>query len=791
MVVERVVRREGELLVRRYEAVEVALAIAVAVDEARVAAPVRTGLQAVLDRAGRAGGALSQRNRLVPAGVGAAADAHATRVRIDVALVGADPLEERKILVTVEVRDGEAEAVVAELDAATELDAARILPRRLRDVGPRQADADQTVREDAEGGRAHGVGREGLAAGAEVVRLVLVEVGRHLDPHVLERADVVEREHRAARPQRDACLLEVAEGHEREVDRVELVGRAEQLRLAPDDALLAETQPQAVVPHLDVDEGLLELLLVLLARAAVPGALGLPEVERDRLGVAARDRVAQPLAREVQTASERVALGEAPRVVDRDRAEGARGVDARRAGREADADLGTATRAAVGEEASAEIGRGVLRGGQHVRQQHAALALRVLLRLLRDVVLEEGRRIGGIDIARLEVDAEGLGVDRAVVGRVAQQVRGDRRVEGVGDIGQGCVLVDEVLRQPRSHHGDRQAAATAAALAAVGELELAEAAEDGVEGIVVAQAVGARGLIVLGCTRRREGRVAEGAAAGVAVRAGLAAEPGEARSVAQGDGLAVAHDPRNARRDDAVAVPRGLGLFDGGVGDAVAVGVHEAVAAGVDAVDQQAADVGARVGAGQSRRQVLGAIPVGVGAPEHPAAARVDAVVAGLESDIGLQQIDVAPAFGEDVELELEVEDLVPLGQVVLFGEVVADDAQLALEEAVGLDSPVEGLESRRLGRRHEQCDDPDYCRLPPDETSKDAAHSNYPAHRSPSRLYSAAQTRSSAQGAGGTASAVPHTGGTRVSRSSDAFPQANGRSASAARQDTYDTRHI
>ena len=120
--------------------------------------------------------------------------------------------------------------------------------------------------------------RERLAAAAEVGGLEVVEVDGQLEPHVLERADVVERPDAAHRPQRDARLLEARQRREREVLRVELVGGAEQLRLAPHDVLLADADPEPAVEELDVEVDLLELLLVLLAGAVVPRQLVLAEV---------------------------------------------------------------------------------------------------------------------------------------------------------------------------------------------------------------------------------------------------------------------------------------------------------------------------------------------------------------------------------------------------------------------------------------------------------------------------------------------------------------------------------
>ena len=52
--------------------------------------------------------------------------------------------------------------------------------------------------------------------------------------------------------------------------------------------------------------------------------------------------------------------------------------------------------------------------------------------------IEEGQRIEGVDVARVEVEADEdrVAVDGAVVGGVAQQLGGHERVVGVRDVGQ-------------------------------------------------------------------------------------------------------------------------------------------------------------------------------------------------------------------------------------------------------------------------------------------------------------------------------------------------------------------
>jgi hypothetical protein len=81
-----------------------------------------------------------------------------------------------------------------------------------------------------------------------------------------------------ARAAHTARLLERRQRGEGEVVRVELVRRREQLRLAPDDGLLSEPEEERPFEHVDVEVGLLQLLRLGLAGAAVPRELLLAEV---------------------------------------------------------------------------------------------------------------------------------------------------------------------------------------------------------------------------------------------------------------------------------------------------------------------------------------------------------------------------------------------------------------------------------------------------------------------------------------------------------------------------------
>ncbi len=201
--------------------------------------------------------------------------------------------------------------------------------------------------------RAHEVGRVRLAARAEIGGLELVEVRRDLEPHVFERADVVERVDAARRPQRDPRLLERRQRRKRQILRVPLVGGAEHLGLAPDDVLEPEPQPQPVVERLEVEVRLLELLGALLTRAAVPRARGLAEVEHHRVEVARAQRLAQPDARQV----------EALRVEQR----------------------------GVAERGAGAVGRGPERGLAAAAREPLVVRARHAVAVLRDTALRRGR----------------------------------------------------------------------------------------------------------------------------------------------------------------------------------------------------------------------------------------------------------------------------------------------------------------------------------------------------------------------------------------------------------------
>jgi hypothetical protein len=588
-------------------------------EELHVAAVVAQQVAAVLGHHDRPGGAAvrvdvgldRQAGRLVAGDArapGERAD-RAARLGVHAALEDHDLMDVRQVLVAVEVGELEAEAAHAPLDPGAELDALlEVLPGMVGAVLAGEREARQAVQPQREGLVAGHQGGEGLAAAADIGGLEAVEVGGHLDAHVLGGADVVEGPDAADRPQRDARLLEARQRRQREVLRVELVGGAEQLGLAPHDALTAGAQPQPAVEELHVDVGFLELLLPALAVAAVPGQLALLEV----------------LARVVEPALvARPALEARARVEDALRAEA---------------------------PAAAHALRHL--GGHAGRQLGAAAESRDRA----DVVGEERVR---------------LAAQRAdVVGFAA-------RVDRADDLEADAVLAA------------RHVADAELAVELLREIEVRRVVAAALEGRVGAahheQAAEARDL------------VDQGGPAAVAIRL-------------EGD-----HGARQrlAVLGDAAVQPRQRPHAG------VAVGVVAAVeGAAVDAADEGGAGDAAAPAAGAVVRQVLDLVPPGVGGREHAARPVPHAVVAGLEPDEGREHVEGAPAVGREVVLRLDVEHVVPLREVEVLGdvEVVRDQADLLLEEAVDLQAAVEVLEgarrrgeaehdARRQPRAHPTCE--------------------------------------------------------------------------------------
>jgi hypothetical protein len=91
--------------------------------------------------------------------------------------------------------------------------------------------------------------------------------------------------------------------------------------------------------------------------------------------------------------------------------------------------------------------------------------------------------------------------------------------------------------------------------------------------------------------------------------------------------------------------------------------------------------------AAETPGQPLGAITEDVGRAERSTGPRPRAVVAGFDPRVALEEIEPTPAVGQEVVLELDVQDPVPLGEVEVVArvEVSRDRPELDLAEAVNL----------------------------------------------------------------------------------------------------------
>ena len=106
----------------------------------------------------------------------------------------------------------------------------------------------------------------------------------------------------------------------------------------------------------------------------------------------------------------------------------------------------------------------------------------------------------------------------------------------------------------------------------------------------------------------------------------------------------------------------------------------------------------------QAAGRAAGAVAVGVGPGEDAAGAAPHAVVADLDAPEGRNQVEGTEAIGSDVCLDLQVQHVVPLGEVpgVVLPLVALDDGpDLHAVEAVNRESSVEELERRSRRREN------------------------------------------------------------------------------------------
>jgi len=102
-------------------------------------------------------------------------------------------------------------------------------------------------------------------------------------------------------------------------------------------------------------------------------------------------------------------------------------------------------------------------------------------------------------------------------------------------------------------------------------------------------------------------------------------------------------------------------------------------------------------------------IPVGVDGTEHSTTAFPDAVVTAFDANVGLEQVDRAPAVGKNVDLYLEIQNVVPLGEIEIIVELFIEDTDLHFRETVGLNASVEEFQSLGTGGAQAQGDRRDH----------------------------------------------------------------------------------
>ena len=182
-------------------------------------------------------------------------------LEVHVSLEEEDRVRVGKVVIPIEVDQSEAETIPPPLDSAADLDPLfEVVPGVGWTVLASDTEADEPVGRETEGQTADEVDGIRLAAGPQVVGRELVEVEGELDADVVEGSHVVERVDRFSRPDRNPRLFQGGDTRQREVPRIDHVGRREELRLAPDDGLTPQAQPQAALEELEVEVGLLELL---------------------------------------------------------------------------------------------------------------------------------------------------------------------------------------------------------------------------------------------------------------------------------------------------------------------------------------------------------------------------------------------------------------------------------------------------------------------------------------------------------------------------------------------------
>ncbi len=346
---------------------------------------------------------------------------------IHIAIVGAEPNRVGKVVVAVKIGNREAEAIPAPLEPGPEFHSIGVVPgiRRLHESC--NAKPRDTVGPTPEGQRADQIDRVGLSAGPKICRFEIIEIERQFQTHIRERAHLVEGPDPAHAPEGDPRFLQARQCRQSKILGVELIRGSEEFGLSPHDALLADPQPKPAVKHLDIDVGLFEFPLILLARAAIEGAVDLGNIERIFPETAIGQRRAQGLAGDEQATG---LVGPGRSVVP----------------------------IALIPELAAHRIDGFPATRTDVRWDEVSVVIydgrEVKVGLLNDVDLA----LAWIVLAKDRNRAHGIGAEAR-----AQALGGNSTlVQGIRQPGQGGVGRDEILRQPGTHdeHGVPVARAT-------------------------------------------------------------------------------------------------------------------------------------------------------------------------------------------------------------------------------------------------------------------------------------------------------------------------------------------
>ena len=94
---------------------------------------------------------------------------------------------------------------------------------------------------------------------------------------------------------------------------------------------------------------------------------------------------------------------------------------------------------------------------------------------------------------------------------------------------------------------------------------------------------------------------------------------------------------------------------------------------------------------------------------EHSTTAFPDTIVTAFDANVGLEHVDRAPTVGKNVGLYLEIQNVVPLGEIEIIVELFIEDTDLHFRKTVGLNASVEEFQSLGTGGTRAQGDRRDH----------------------------------------------------------------------------------